>query len=569
MTQIKAFLKRHLLAVGFGAVLLPLLVILGLQYRSLRALETALPAWRKQELKTFLRDLNQETEMYYRTEAERALALPASAIGNRLNGAVIVTRKKSEVLQHLAGAAAHFRQQAFPGSKRFFVAVTAQYQGRHWCAILFYDPVSGRMKLDQYSPEWLPIMLAFAPYCVKIRQFSTLEPGLVGLTYPHNQHFLFKPIADANGRLIAVAGAVLDQEYFRTTVLPAAIRRTIAQHFPQHPQEVIVTARDAANQLMLANQPEAPTEAEAMGHGDFVFRDWTLGVRTSRLTEAQKARQTFVLTISFSALMAFLLMGGLGLALRIAAREMKLSQMKSDFVSNVSHELRTPLSSIQVFGELLKHGRAADATVAREFGAYIETESRRLTQLINKILDFSRIESGRKEYRFVPLDVGALVAETVKAYEVLLPQEGFALRLAIAPTPAVYADAEALTQAVVNLLDNAVKYSGTGRVIQLRVAPQDENIIIAVTDQGIGIAAAEQSKIFEKFYRVNTGYVHDVKGSGLGLAIVWHIAEAHHGKVTVTSTPGQGSTFTLHLPVHPNEQAAPAAWQVDVQWEGR
>jgi signal transduction histidine kinase len=218
---------------------------------------------------------------------------------------------------------------------------------------------------------------------------------------------------------------------------------------------------------------------------------------------------------------------------------------------------------------LLKQGRVTLPEIVQEFGAHIETESRRLTQLINKILDFSRIESGHKEYRFAPLDVGALVAETAKAYEVLLQQEGFALRVAIAPTPALEADAEALTQALVNLLDNAVKYSGTGRVIQLRVAPQDEDVIIAVTDQGIGIAAAEQAKIFEKFYRVNTGYVHDVKGSGLGLAIVWHIAEAHRGKVTVTSAPEQGSTFTLHLPVHPNEQAAPAAWQVDVQWEGR
>ena len=158
---------------------------------------------------------------------------------------------------------------------------------------------------------------------------------------------------------------------------------------------------------------------------------------------------------------------------------MKLLQMKSDFVSNVSHELRTPLSSIRVFGELLKLGRVTDTESVREFGAYIETECRRLTGLINNILDFSHIESGRKEYQFAPTDLRALIAETVKAYEVRLKHEGFELRLATTPTPLVAVDAEAIAQAFVNLLDNAAKYSGSARVIEVRVQSQGEAVTIS------------------------------------------------------------------------------------------
>jgi signal transduction histidine kinase len=570
MLRFQAFLKQPLWWGGFLAVLIPLLVILALQYRSLRALETALPAWRKEEMKTFLREVNQETETYYRNEAEKALALPANVIGNRVNGTVVIKGNKNEVLNHVAAAAPYFRQQNFPGAKCFFLAITTMHKGKHWCAILFYDPVSGQMKINQRAPSWLPIMLAFAPYCVKIRQVVPVESAVVGIDLPNKFHLLFKPIADENGKLIAVAGAELDAGYFRSTVLPDAVRRATARLFPQQPQELIVTARDAENQLMMTNQPGAPTEAEAFLNGEFAFRDWTLGVRLSRSTEAQKARQTFVLTISLSVLMAMLLIGGLVLAWRTAAREMKLSQMKSDFVSNVSHELRTPVSSIQVFGELLKHGHANDPAVAREFGEYIETESRRLTSLINNILDFSHIESGRKGYQFAPTDLRTLIAETIKADEVRLKHEGFELRFVATPTPLVAVDAEAIAQAFVNLLDNAAKYSGSARVIEVRVQAQREAVTIAVSDHGIGIAPDEQEKIFEKFYRAGSSLVHDVKGSGLGLSIVRHIVAAHRGHVTVESELGQGSTFTIHLPVPVNaDENADAMAMMQPSLEGK
>jgi signal transduction histidine kinase len=230
---------------------------------------------------------------------------------------------------------------------------------------------------------------------------------------------------------------------------------------------------------------------------------------------------------------------------------MKLSQMKTDFVSNVSHELRTPLSSIRVFGEFLKLGRVQEPEKVNEYGEYIETESRRLTQLINNILDFSKIESGRKTYHFEPASIEGIIAGTLKIFEVRLKQSDFSIvfESCQGALPPVLIDQEAIGQAFMNLLDNAIKYSGRSRNILIRLGQQDGYIFASVADHGIGIPPSEQAKIFERFHRVSTGLVHDVKGSGLGLALVKHIVEAHAGKVKVESEPGKGSTFTLYLPI--------------------
>lgn len=227
--------------------------------------------------------------------------------------------------------------------------------------------------------------------------------------------------------------------------------------------------------------------------------------------------------------------------------------MKSEFVSNVSHELRTPVASIRVFGELMRRGRVQDPEKVRSYGEYIETESRRLTQLINNILDFSRIESGRKLYSFEPANLEEVVAETVSSFSVRL--RNTAMRIDFHgpehELPEMEIDAAAIDQAVANLLDNAVKYSNGGTEVLVTLERRGEYAVMSVTDYGIGIPRHEQARIFERFHRVSTGLVHDVKGSGLGLALVDHIVRAHGGEVRVTSTPGEGSTFTIMLPVAP------------------
>jgi signal transduction histidine kinase len=241
---------------------------------------------------------------------------------------------------------------------------------------------------------------------------------------------------------------------------------------------------------------------------------------------------------------------GLFLIYSNVQREIHLSRLKSDFVANVSHELKTPLALIRLFAETLELGRVQGADKAKQYYRIINKESQRLTQLINNILDFSRIEAGRKQYRLVRTDVGRVVQEVLDAYRFPIEQQGFTLEVEMGEDlPEAEIDPEAIEQALLNLVNNAIKYSPNEKYIKLAVRREGGRILISVSDRGIGVPKADQKKIFEKFYRAENSLVHETKGSGLGLALVQHIMEAHGGSVELESTPGKGSTFTLTIPV--------------------
>jgi signal transduction histidine kinase len=261
------------------------------------------------------------------------------------------------------------------------------------------------------------------------------------------------------------------------------------------------------------------------------------------------------LAIAKTALIGFInlmLLAGIGLVWANVRRELKLSRLKSDFVANVSHELKTPLALIRLYAETLELARVPSEERKGEYYRVIGKESRRLTQLINNILDFSRIEAGRKEYRLVPSDIAAVVRDVVASYRFAIERLGFTVELELEEDlPSLALDPEALSQALINLLNNAIKYSPEHKAITVGVHREQDRVLLSVADRGIGIPRAEHRRIFEKFYRVETSLVHTTKGSGLGLALVQHITEAHGGHVELKSTPGEGSTFTLSLPVPP------------------
>jgi signal transduction histidine kinase len=265
------------------------------------------------------------------------------------------------------------------------------------------------------------------------------------------------------------------------------------------------------------------------------------------------------LAVTKTALIAFIdlmFLAGLALVWANVRREMKLSRLKSDFVANVSHELKTPLALIRLFAETLELGRVPTEEKKTQYHRIINKETRRLTQLINNILDFSRIEAGRKEYRLVRADLAAVVRDVVDAYRFPIEQQGFALEVEVADDlPETELDPEALSQALINLLNNAIKYSPGEKRLRVSARRQGDRVLVSVADRGIGIPRGEQKRIFEKFYRAESSLVHTTKGSGLGLALVQHIVEAHGGHVEVTSAPGVGSTFTLSLPVRGEAKA--------------
>jgi signal transduction histidine kinase len=280
------------------------------------------------------------------------------------------------------------------------------------------------------------------------------------------------------------------------------------------------------------------------------FRGLKLAMRYRDLSIEQGVRRWQHWTWILIGFIDIMLGAGLLLVYSNVRRELHLSRLKSDFVANVSHELKTPLALIRLFAETLELGRVPSDEKAYQYYRVINKESQRLTQLINNILDFSRIEAGRKEYRFAPTDVGRIVREVIEAYRFQIEQQGFALEVSIADDlPEVSADKEALAQALLNLVNNAIKYSRDEKYLRLDVRRDGERVLISVTDRGIGVAKGEQKKIFEKFYRAENSLVHDTKGSGLGLALVQHIMQAHGGTAEVDSAPGKGSTFTLVLPI--------------------
>jgi signal transduction histidine kinase len=537
MLKLKSFLRRYRLWVGLLAVIVPLLIILGLQYWSLVKLEETLPVAGKAGLTNYLTAVSSEIQDFYQNNTREVLGVPA--------------REFSE--NRLSSIALHFKRKPAPEAKSLFVVSFIEPDTE----VLFYSPGHERMEAFPESSETKAVNVACAPWRLLSKEETTMQSEKIfGVLIDQEHRILMNPIVDQSSQLVGVAGLIVDTVFFKEKFLPKVIETSLRKFFSDRERSnVIVTAYDCCNRLVLGTQPVKGQDDEIGMPLPFVFRDWHIGIRSRYLTPEQWAKRYFAINLSLSILMTLVLIGGIALALRTASREMRLSQMKTDFVSNVSHELRTPLSSIRVFGEFLKLGRVQESEKVSQYGEYIETESRRLTQLINNILDFSKIESGRKTYQFERASVEDVVAETLKIFEVRLKQNDFSIVLEPCENalPQVLIDREAISQAFMNLLDNAIKYSGASRKILIRLGEQDGEVIVSVADYGIGIPTSEQANIFERFHRVGTGLVHDVKGSGLGLALVKHIVEAHSGKVKVVSEPGRGSTFTLCLPVAPSE----------------
>jgi len=241
---------------------------------------------------------------------------------------------------------------------------------------------------------------------------------------------------------------------------------------------------------------------------------------------------------------------------RDVRREVRLAEMRSSFVSAVSHELKTPLTAIRMFAETLRMGRPADARARDEYLDTIVNESERLTRLLNNVLDFSKIEQGTKSYRRAPHSLAEIVRFAARAMQYPLEQQRFVLRTEIDENmPPVHVDRDAIEQAILNLLSNAMKYSGDSRDIEMRLRSEDGLAVIDVSDRGVGIEPAEQSRIFERFYRVSNADNARIPGTGLGLTVVQHIAGAHGGRVTVRSAPGEGSTFSLLLPSDTDQES--------------
>ncbi len=259
-------------------------------------------------------------------------------------------------------------------------------------------------------------------------------------------------------------------------------------------------------------------------------------------------RQSF-LFIAISLVVGLTLFAGY-LLFRDVRREVHTAEMRSQFVSGVSHELKTPLTAIRVFAESMRLDEDMERQTQQEYLDTILRESERLNRLVGNILDFGRIEHGSRDYQLRPVSLADAVDAVAQTMKYRLQQSGFHLEVVLdGNLPQILADRDAIEQAILNLTDNAVKYSGEAREIGLRLYREGNRAVIQVIDHGIGIPHEEQERIFERFYRVPSPENQRVAGAGIGLALVKHIVKAHGGTVEVESKPSQGSIFTLRLPL--------------------
>lgn len=502
-------------------VILPLGALLVLQVRFLRTKSVSAERnWQRNSMEAVALGI----EKRYRTGAEAALQL-------------------SHVqLLSVGTLGQHFRKQRVPAARTWFVMHFRE--GR--ISTRFYDTNGVERKPEDWR-EGEAVKMASMPWHAA-HVWDRVADGALHVDERDRKHrLILRPVLDESMRVAGVAGVVLDEALAKKTLTTLAAT-LFQQQYPRREMALRVGSDLAVKPSRGRDFISQPLT--------FVFTDWRVGIRDACASPEELAATQFRHNMMWTGGAFVVLLGAIGLAGGSVARQMRLSQMKSDFVSNVSHELRTPLSSIRVFGEYMRLGRVTKPEKIQEYGQYIEAEGRRLTALINNILDFSRIESEEKKYRFCETDIVELVEQTVAGFEVPLRESGVSLAFqppAIAP-PFLPLDKEAIAQVIVNLLDNAVKYSNGRKEIEVAVSSTPRDVRVSVRDHGIGVPAGERKKIFEKFYRAGSVLVHDVKGSGLGLSIVQHVVRAHGGRVEVESEPGQGSTFTIILPL-----AAPAA----------
>jgi len=333
-----------------------------------------------------------------------------------------------------------------------------------------------------------------------------------------------------NGNQVnGIWGLLLNSEQFKSDLLAPIIR----QHVSSENIHWIVKGRSGETILKSDDSASGSMTVRANFAGNFPPWSFELYQQDPRLFETLLTSRRGIYLYMFI-LLAGILIFGLTLTIRIVTHELELGKMKSDFVSTVSHEFKSPLTSIRQLAEMLQAGRVPSEERRQRYYNVLLEQSERLSLLIDNILDFAKMEEGKKEFEFEMVDIGPLLEELVSTIQQQVRHEGFMIQAKFdTPLPSIQVDRAAITQAITNLIDNAIKYSAGAKKIHVRGFTQNQYLIIAVQDFGVGIAPEEIDKVFERFYRGGDELTRTVKGSGLGLTLVKQIVQAHHGSVHV------------------------------------
>ncbi|HPN38523.1 MAG TPA: HAMP domain-containing sensor histidine kinase [Melioribacteraceae bacterium] len=335
---------------------------------------------------------------------------------------------------------------------------------------------------------------------------------------------------------------------FISFVLDPKIRRSLSSNF-------FISIIDKNNKNEIYNSLNhksnvIPEKFNAM----WLFPNLKAGIelKGETIKELANKRTKYYLTI-IAGLLIYVI-GGIFYIFLSTGKELELVKMKTEFIANVSHELRTPLSLISMYAETLQLGRIKDESKKNEYINTIVKETSRLSKLVNSILNFSKAEAGKREFKLNEEELSDIVEETLDIYYKQLTQKGFTVNYTGADSfLPIFCDRESVKESLINILDNAVKYSGNSKTIDVTTEIDNNYCSVLIKDYGIGLTEEQQKKIFEKFYRVSSVEVHNTKGTGLGLSIVKQIMDYHKGLVTVNSKINEGSTFKLDFPIYKKE----------------
>ena len=542
----KLSLRKKLAILVSVGVFLPLLVLTYMQYRSLA-------------------ELRNKTKGAFKDNLRQGLTLVERQMKQRLEGVATQTLNPIDSIHLSSPGAAEELEKHFADVKRSHPEVEEIF------AFAYSDDRETNSYAYVYSDKFVKTaQAAFTP--AQSRLLSLFDNARMAQSFlddnrkylfvqhpcpacppsGHQRAYLFYPLKElTRGAPSGFAGVLLNEGFVSDDLIAGSISKTINMYHANAAatSDIAFTISDENGQVLYSNGT-AQNGYFLETNFDPPFSNWKARAGLKNTNLDKLARDSFLQSAGATLLVLLFLLCGIALTIRATDREARLAQAKSNFVSNVSHELKTPLSLLSLFSEILELGRVNSEEKKTEYYRIIRHESLRLNKMIDNILDFSKIEAGRKTYVFADGDMAEVIEHVLSSYRYQIINSGFDIQTNI-PTslPPVLIDREAMAQAISNLLDNAIKYSGEVKQLSITTERRGAELSIEIADRGIGIPRAEQAKIFEKFYRVGNGLVHDVKGSGLGLSLVKHIIEAHQGTISVESEVGKGSRFTILLPL--------------------
>lgn len=540
------------LSVGLAvAVAIPVAIMFYFQFRSVADLGQASGV--------VLRQLSQATADAVTKDLQDALRSP------RTDVLLKIFQYQTEPLD-LPFISTTFNQglDADPFVDGFYVWSNATVE--HKDDVLAFDR-SGRRFVSN-PPESELLLSQFRAMAPAQRAIAVFEAPLNGrLTYFLAQLRFTFPSRD---RMTSFTALRVDAERLRQTFIPQVVARRLAKvEGPTGFPPLEVTVLDSDQRVIFPVGGKAPSRYVDERTFPLVFYEpdlTQLTAPTSATVQTWRVRtgygeQSIPEIVSarsrpqrlMMAMLAVAMAVGVFFVTRALTRELRVAEMKSSFVSSVSHDLKTPLALIQLFAETLELGRLKNTDRAQEYYRIINSEARKLTRLINNLLDFSKIEAGLRSYKKEPVNLTDLTRGVLESLHSQFQHNQFTVNARLDGDVPVLIDREAAVQAIENLISNAMKYSPDHREITVDVDRDGGFGVVRVADRGIGVPPRLQSKIFRKFYRVQTDAGSGPQGTGLGLAIVDHVMRGHGGFVRVDSEPGRGSTFTLHFPLYAGE----------------